>query len=140
MAIHKPTRSPRRAQLHSTSTKRGRPMKYPSGRLPVYETLFALNRDFEQVLVHFERLQELGMFQQRDLVNIFRVIVHSTRAWANMKVVETLQPRERDDWTHLSQLHKDTLMEAKLLLAKMRREAAGKRGQRKRRRAKSEGV
>ena len=57
-----------------------------------------------------------------------------------MKVVETLQPREQDDWTHLTQIHKDTLIEAKLFLAKMRRKAAGKKGQRKRRRAKSEGV
>ena len=48
-------------------------MKYPAGRLPVYETLFALNRDFEQVLAHFERLQKLGMFHQRELGNIFRV-------------------------------------------------------------------
>src|ERR1700687_5560552 len=138
MATTKPPRSPRRAQLHSTSTKRGRPMKYPAGRLPVYEALFAFNQGFEQVLVHFERLRELGMFQKRELENIFRVFLRSTRAWVNMKVVETLQPRERDDWTHLSQLHNDTLMEAKLLLAKMRRKAAGKKGQRKRRRAKSE--
>jgi len=115
-------------------------MKHRAGHLPVYEALYAFNQGFEQVLVHFERLQKLGMFPQREIENIFLVFLRSTRAWANMKVVEALQPREQDDWTHLNQLNKDTLIEAKLFLAKKRRELAGKKGQRKRRRAKSEGV
>jgi len=115
-------------------------MKRRAGRLPVYETLFALNRDFEQVLAHFERLQKLGMFHQRELGNTFLVIVQEMRAWANLVLVEALQPRERKDFAHFGRLHNATLTEAKLFLAKKRRKAAGNKGQRKRRRAKSEGV
>src|SRR5260370_22533719 len=99
MAIHKPTRSPRRAQHHSNSSlprNRLRLMK-PVERLPVYENLFALNRDFEQVLIDLARLQELGVFQ-RDLGHILSVVVKETRAWANMEPAEVLPMREQDAW------------------------------------------
>jgi hypothetical protein len=131
MATTKPTRSPRRAQLHSTSarSRRRRSMKHPAGRLPVYETLFALNRDFEQVLAHFARLQEVGVFQHPDLASTFHIFVQELRAWANMEMIETLQPLEKDDWTHFSQLHTDTINKAKRFLAKRRKAAAKKRRQ-----------
>ena len=116
-------------------------MNHPAGKLVVYETLYALNRDFEQVLAHLERLQELGMFQQQDLENIFPVIVQETRAWANMELVEALQPREQDDWTHFNRLHTDVLNEAELFLKKKkRRKAAEKKGRRKRGGAEAEEV
>src|SRR5258708_10840453 len=97
MAIHKPTRSPRRAQLHSNSalSRKPRRLMKPVDRLPVYENLHALNRDFEQVLTDFARLQELGAFQ-RDLGHIFSVVVKETRACANMEIAEILQDREQD--------------------------------------------
>jgi len=120
----------------------------PVERLPVYENLYALNRDFEQVLTDFARLQELGVFA-RDLPHIFSVIVKETRAWANMEMAEFLQMREQDAWAYFGRLHNrwekkfrdpnDVLIEAKLLLEK-RRKAAEKKRQRKRRGAKSEGV
>ncbi len=141
MATHKPTRSPRRAQLHSNSglpRKRRRLVKSVE-RLPVYEILYALNRDFEQVLADFARVQELGAFRQRDLANTFRILVQEMRAWANMELIEALKPLERKDWTHFSRLHNATLTEAKLYLAK-KRKAAGKKGQRKRPGAASEDV
>jgi len=109
-------------------------MKHPAGRLLVYESLYALNRDFEQVLADFARLQELGVFQQRDLGNVFRIIVQETRAWANMELMEALQPREQDAWTRFGRLHNDLLIEDERW-QKKRRKAAGKKGQRKRRRA-----
>ena len=106
-------------------------MKYPARRLAVYETLYALNRDFDQVVVHLERLQELGMFQQQDLGNIFPVIVQETRAWANMELVEALRPLEQDDWTHFNRLHTGVLNEADRFLKKKRRKAAEKKAKRK---------
>ena len=115
-------------------------MKYPAVRLAVYETLYALNRDFEQVLVHLARLQELGMFQPEDFGDLFPVIIQETRAWANMELVEALRPLEQDDWTHFNRLHLGVLDEAERFHKKKRRKAAGKKGQRKRRRAKSEDV
>jgi hypothetical protein len=107
-----------------------------------------LNRDFEQALTDFARLQELGVFQ-RDLGHIFSVVVKETRAWANMEMAEFLQMREQDAWAYFGRLHNrwekklrdpnDVLIEAARLMEK-RRKAAGKKGQRKRLRAKSEGV
>jgi len=115
-------------------------MKYPAARLAVYETLYALNRDVEQVLVHLARLQELGMFQPEDFGDLFPVIIQETRAWANMELVEALRPREQDDWTHFNRLHLGVLDEADRFHKKKRRKAAGKKGQRKRGEAGSEDV
>src|SRR5260370_21939938 len=105
-------------------------MKYPAVRLAVYETLYALNRDVEQVLVHLARLQELGMFQPEDFGDLFPVIIQETRAWANMELVEALQPLEQEDLTHFSRLHIDVLNEAERW-QKKRRKATGKKRRRK---------
>ena len=154
MAILKPTRSPRRAQLHTTSTlsrmarPRVRRLPKPVERLPVYENLHALNRDFGQVLADLARLQELGVFQY-DRGSILRVVVQETRAWANMELAELLQMREQDDRAWFGRLHRrwektwedpnDVLIEAKRLLER-RRKAAEKKRQKQRRGAGSEGV
>jgi hypothetical protein len=79
-------------------------MNHLANRLVIYETLYALNRDFEQVVAHLERLQELGMFE-RWLGNVFPIIVQETRAWANFEVFEALQPREQEDLKHFGRLH-----------------------------------
>ena len=142
MATTKPTRSPRRAQDHSTPARArgaGR-LRDLSGRLPVYEALYDLNRDFDQVLVDLARLQKLGMFHRLDLANIFRVIVQEIRAWVNLVLVQALQPRERKDFTHFSRLHNATRTKAKRYLAKKRRNAAPKKRRRKQPGAGSEGV
>ena len=114
-------------------------MKYPAVRLAVYETLYALNRDFEQVLIDIAPLQELGVFQ-RDLGHIFSVVVKETRAWANMEMAEFLQMREQDAWAWFGRLHarwekrlrdpNDVLLEAKLLMEKRRFAAARKKSKR----------
>ena len=142
MAVLKPTRSPRRAQLHPTPTlsrmarPRVRRLPKPVARLAVYENLHALNRDFEQVLADLARLQELGVFQH-DRFTIFRIMVQETRAWANMVVAELLQMREEDDLGYFGRLHRrwekkredpnDVLLEAKALLEKRRKAAARKK-------------
>ena len=114
-------------------------MKHPAGRLLVYESLYALNRDFEQVLAHLARLQELGMFQHRDFGNVFPAIIQETRAWANMELVEALQPLEEDDLTHYSRLHIDVLNESERW-QKKERKSTGKKRRQKRRGTESEGV
>ena len=114
-------------------------MKHPAGRLLVYESLYALNRDFEQVLAHLARLQELGMFRRRDFGNVFPAIIQETRAWANMELVEALQPLEQEDLTHFGRLHIDVLNEDERWQKKWRKKAGKKRRQ-KRGGAESEGV
>src|SRR6267143_857442 len=136
MAILKPTRSPRRAQLHTTSTlsrmarPRVRRLPKPVERLAVYENIHALNRDFGQVLADLARLQELGVFQY-DRGNIISVVIKETRAWANMELVELLQMLEQDAWAYLGRLRRrwekkredpnDVLREATRLLEKRRK-------------------
>jgi hypothetical protein len=129
MAIHKPTRSPRRAQLHSTSARarRNAAMKQLAG-LPVYENLYALNRDFEQVLADFARLQELGMLQQRDIGNTLRVLVQEIRAWANLELVGALQPLVQGDWGQIGEI---LLKAARVMDKNRRKEAARKRRQKR---------
>jgi hypothetical protein len=155
MAVPKLTRSPRRAQHHTTSTlsrmtrPRVRRLPKPVERLAVYENLHALNRDFGQVLADLARLQELGVFQH-DRGNTISVVVKETRAWANMELAELLQMREEDDHAWFGRLHRrwektwedpnDVLLEARHLLEKRRKAAARKKGQRKRRGAGSKGV
>ena len=138
MAVLKPTRSPRRAQLHPTPavSKMARRLPKPVARLPIYENLHALNRDFEQVLADLAKLQELGVFQH-DRFTIFRIMVQETRAWANMVVAELLQMREEDDLGWFGRLHRrwekkredpnDALRDAKVLIEKRRKAAARKK-------------
>jgi hypothetical protein len=155
MAVLKPTRSPRRAQLHTTpalsrmARPRVRRLPKPVERLAVYENLYALNRDFGEVLADLAKLQELGVFQH-DRGNIISVVVKETRAWANLELVELLQMQEQDDHAWFGRLHRrwektwedpnDVLREAKHLLEKRRKAAARKKAQRKRRSAGSKGV
>src|SRR6267378_2457739 len=138
MAVLKPTRSPRRAQLHPTPAllKKVRRLPKPVERLAVYENLHALNRDFGQVLADLAKLQELGVFQH-DRGSIISVVVKETRAWANMELAELLQMREEDDRAWFGRLHRrwekkredpnDVLREAKHLMEKRRKAAAKKR-------------
>ena len=155
MAVLKPTRSPRRAQLHSTpvlsrmARPRVRRLPKPVERLAVYENIHALNRDFGEVLADVAGLQELGVFQ-RDLGNIISVVVKETRAWANLELAELLQMEEQDAWAYFGRLRRrwekkredpnDVLIEAARLMEKRRKVAARKKGQRKGRGAGSEGV
>src|SRR5260370_29916379 len=80
-------------------------MTHRATREPVYESLAALNHDFECVLAELARLHEIGMFN-RDLANVLRIAVKETRAWANFELVEILQQREQDDLTGFGRLHR----------------------------------
>src|SRR5438477_13152732 len=104
MATTKRTRSPRRAQHHSTpASTRAAALKQLAG-LPVYENLYALNRDFGQVLADLERLHELGMLQQQDIGNTLHLLVQEMRAWANLELVGALQPRVQGDWGQIGEI------------------------------------
>ena len=149
MATTKTTGSPRRAQLKSNSglpRKRYRLTK-PVDRLPVYENLFALNRDFEQVLISLARLEELGAFS--DFGHMINVAVKRARAEVNQEIAAFLQAREEDAGAWWNRLHArwekrmspdDVLIEAKLLLAKRRKAAARKKSKRQGRGAGSKAV
>src|SRR5712692_4476618 len=149
MAITKLTRSPRSAQLHSASTlsritrprqsatprKRRRPLKQHPEKLPIYETIHAMNRDFEQVLAGLEKLEKMGLFKPF-LSNIFRIMVEETRTHANFELIEVMQEIEQDDWARFGRLRRqwektwedpnDVLIEAERLKQQRRKEAEKK--------------
>jgi hypothetical protein len=126
MATTKPTRSPRRAQLHLTWARAHEAaLKHPAG-LPLYEALYALNRDFEQVLADLARLDELDAFQEWEFGKRLGVIVQEMRARANLDVVQLLQLREPEDRLEFGEL----LIEAGYLLEN-RWKAAGKKRRQK---------
>ena len=155
MAIPKLTRSPRSAQLHpasrprksSTPPKRG-VLKHPLWKLPVYETLHALNRDFEQILADLEKLRKLGMFLP-ECSTIYQVMIQDMRANANSGLLEVLTEREMKDWFRFGKLRRawekdledpnDILIEAENL-KKQRQKEAEKKAKRQRRGAGKKGV
>src|SRR5712692_2606987 len=156
MAIPKPTRSPRSAQLHSAPTlsritrprqpatprKQRRPLKHHREKLPIYETIHAMNRDFEQVLADLEKLGKMGLFKPF-LSNIFRIMVEETRTHANFELIEVMQEVEQDDWAHFGRLRRqwektwedpnDVLLEAEHLKQQRRKEAEKKSKRQQRR-------
>src|SRR6266849_10873240 len=153
MATPKPTRSPRRAQLPALPLYRisrawQRPLKHPLWKLPVYETLHALNRDFEQVLADLEKLRKLGMFLP-ECSTIYQVMIQDMRANANSGLLEVLTEREMKDWFRFGKLRRawekkledpnDILREAEKLKKQRQQEAEKKKAQRHRRAAKSKG-
>src|SRR5712691_3925124 len=140
MATPKPTRSPRRAQLPALPLYRisrawQRPLKHPLWKLPVYETLHALNRDFEQVLADLEKLEKLRLFRP-DLSNIFRIMVQETRTHVTFELIEVMHEVEQEDWALFGRQRRrwekkyedpdDILLQAKHLKQQRRKEAEKK--------------
>ena len=152
MAITKLTRSPRSAQLRSTPPlsriTRPRQLKHPLWKLPVYETLHALNRDFEQILADLEKLRKLGLSPPEGST-IYQVMIQHMRANANAGLLEVLTEREMKDWFRFGKLRRewekdledpdDVLREAEQL-KKQRRKEAEKKAKRQRRGAGKKGV
>ena len=136
MATTKPTRSPRSAQLHPASTRTTppweRPLKHPLWKLPAYEALHALNRDFEQILAGYEKLRMMGLFRPDD-AELFRIMIQETRTGANYDVLEVMHDVEQDDWALFGRLrsrwekaHQDPLdlrIAAKRMKEQIRKEA-----------------
>jgi hypothetical protein len=65
-------------------------------KLLVYETLHALNQDFENILVNLRHLQEFP-FPSREFLRHFQIVVEEARAWTNFELVEVMHQREQDD-------------------------------------------
>jgi len=77
------------------------PYETPAGRLLVYESLYALNRDFEQVLAHLRGCRSSACssdgFRER-----FPRNYSGDASLGQHELVEALQPLEQDDLTHFS--------------------------------------
>ena len=141
MADPKRSGSRRTAQVSPERTPSGTSPDGSSFRqLPVFETVTALNRGFEQILGEFERLKQIGFFHHkfsRSFVQIFSLTLEETRAWANLEVAEALAEREQSAWTRFGQLRRqwerklrdptDVLIEAERLKQKLSRSARTKK-------------
>jgi hypothetical protein len=147
MATTKPTRSSRSAQLHPAPTLSRiarplqRPLKHPLWKLPAYETLHALNRDFEQILADPEKLRKIRLSPPEG-VTTYQVMIQDIRAQANIGLMEVLLEREMGDAFRFDQLKRkrekyledptDILIEAENL-KKQRQKEAEKKAKRKKR-------
>ena len=148
MAITKLTRSPRSAQLHPASRPRkssprkgNRPLKHPLWKLPVYETLHALNRDFEQILADLEKLRKLDLFVP-ECSTIYQLTILDLQANVNSGLLEVLTEREMKDWFRFGKLRRasekdledpnDVLIEAENLKKQRQKEAEKKAKQQRR--------
>jgi hypothetical protein len=91
---------------HSKNSKRASLSKN-APKILIYEALAMLNRDFEQVLLDLERLEELRSFPhrwQRKFLKTWRATLEETRAWANFEVVEILHHKEERDWVDFGRI------------------------------------
>ena len=154
MATTKPTRSPRRAQLpappvsplnrprqRSTPSRRGLPLQPYAEKGIVYETLHALNRDFEQVLAGLATLDKLRLFRP-DLSNIFWIRTQELRTHVTYEVLEVMHQVEPEDWAIYGRMHRqwekkydnrddDILLQAKEIKEQRRKEAQKKANRKK---------
>ena len=100
-------------KMNSTETTQSRKgalaINRKPGRLFIYEALFNLNQEFEQVLETLERLERLSLFRprlRREFVRACRVTVEETRAWANFELTHILHGVEERDWSRFGRLRR----------------------------------
>jgi hypothetical protein len=78
--------------------------------LAIYETLFALNHNFDDILVRVDRLRDLGLFRnrfQRQSIAICQATLKETRAWFNFEILQILENREERDLAHFGRIRHD---------------------------------
>jgi hypothetical protein len=93
----------------TTQSRKGPLPKSQSGRLLVYESLFTLNQNFEQILDGLERLGGLGPFRKRlrrEFIKGCQLAVRETRAWANFELTHIMQAVEENEWGRYGRLRR----------------------------------
>ncbi len=115
----------------------GQHLKPSSQKLQVYETLYSLNRGFEQVLADLRRLRVFPFFRG-ELLREFLVMGEELRAWSNFELIETMHEREQADWANFGRMrHRwekkyrdpdDVFIEAKERRRELKKAADKRRG------------
>jgi len=75
--------------------------------LDLYESLFALDHNFSEILVSVERLRNQGLFRdrfQRQSIAICQAALKETRAWFNFEILQILLNREEGDLAHFDRI------------------------------------
>jgi len=75
-------------------------------KLHFYEALYALNRGFDFTLLGLKRLEELGVFQDKNL-SAYEVMLEQARAGANEELTGVLQEYEQDDAAYWDQRNRE---------------------------------
>jgi len=76
-------------------------------KVAIYEALFALNHNFDEILVRVDRLRDLGLFRsrfQRQSIAISQAAFKETRAWFNFEILQILEDREEHDLAHFGRV------------------------------------
>jgi hypothetical protein len=80
----------------ASSTPKGAP-RDSAKQVAIYEELFTLNHNFDEILVRVDRLRDLGLFRnrfQRQSIAICQATLKETRAWFNFEILQILEDRE----------------------------------------------
>ncbi len=88
------------------STREGAP-RGSAKILAIYKALFALSRNFDEILVRVDRLRNLGLFRsrfQRQSIAICQATLKETRAWFNFEILQILEDREERDLAHFGRI------------------------------------
>jgi hypothetical protein len=78
--------------------------------LGIYEMLFALNHNFDEILVRVDRLRDLGHFRnrfQRQSIAICQATLKETRAWFNFEILQILVDREERNLAYFGRIRHD---------------------------------
>jgi hypothetical protein len=67
----------------------------------IYESLYTINRSFEQILHEFRRLERVDWFRRRPPIKSVHLAVREMRAWTMFEVLEVLHEHEERAWTRL---------------------------------------
>lgn len=69
----------------------------------MYEALWVLNQNFDQLGENLERLQKLGLLTA-EFVEARRMAIEEIRARTNWALAQALQERESRDWSRFEDL------------------------------------
>jgi len=97
-------------QRKKTSSTREKTPRESAKSLAIYENLFALNHDFDEILGRVNRLHNLSLFRnrfQRQSIAICRATLKESRAWLKFEIFQILENREERGLAYFGRIRHD---------------------------------
>jgi hypothetical protein len=91
----------------TAGSRRKRAPRDSAKNLAIYEALFALNHNFDEILVGVDRLRDVGLFRnrfQRQSIAISQATLRETRSWFNFEILQILEDREERDLAYFGRI------------------------------------
>lgn len=97
-------------QKKKTRSTREETPREDAKNLAIYENLFALNQNFDEILDCVNRLHNLGLFRnqfQRQSIAICRATLQECRSWLNFEILQILENREERGLAYFGRIRHD---------------------------------